>query len=102
MSFRNTFITDYIYSAGSEDSVAAAQKLNDVFENWADRLVSKIDDRGFGFYAGINRTHSGSVVEHQGYIQEFLIEAAKITVVPFRLTMMLESDAVITYTIEPS
>lgn len=102
MSFRNTFVTDFIYSAGSDESIKAAQELSKLFEDWADHLVNKIDDRGFGYYAGTNRTHGGGIEEHQGYIRDLLIDCAKVTAVPFRLTMMLESNAVITYSIEPS
>lgn len=101
MSFRNTFVTDYIYSAGDERYVEAAQKLNKAFEDGNDNLAAKISDSGYGYLAGTNRTHGGSVGELEGYISDFLREIEQITLVPFRLTYMLESNAVITYSIEP-
>lgn len=101
MSFRNTFITDFIYSAGDESRVEAAAKLNKLFEEYNDKIVCHIDERGFGYFAGTNRTHGGSISELEGYIRGFLRLVENTTKVPFRLTYMLESNAVITYNIEP-
>lgn len=101
MSFRNTFVTDFIYSA-SDDTVEASQLLVVAFEEWADSLKSKIDKRGYGYFAGISRTHGGSINEHLEYDSQFIAEISSITKVPFRLTFMLESNAVITYNIEPA
>lgn len=100
MSFRNTFVTDFIYSA-AEGYVEAAQELNKAFENGNDSLTSKLDERGYGYFAGINRTHGGSVQELMDYTKDFIREIEQITKVPFRLTYMLESNAVITFSIEP-
>lgn len=99
MSFRNTFITDYIYSAG--DAVEAAQKLNEAFKVGNDRLTSSLTKDGYGYFAGINRTSSGTVEQLLSYIGEFIIEIERITRVPFRLTYMLESGPTITYDIQP-
>lgn len=101
MSFRNTFVTDFIYSA-ADGYVEAAKELNKAFENGNDRLVSKLDKRGYGYFSGINRTHGGSIEELHGYLKDFLREIEQITKVPFRLTYMLESNAVITYDIKPT
>lgn len=101
MSFRNTFVTDFIYSATDDNYVGAAQKLNKIFKEGNDHLVSELDERGYGYFAGTNRTHGGSISELEGYVREFIGKAEEATLVPFRLTYMLESNAVITYSVEP-
>lgn len=99
MSFRSTFVTDFIYSAG--EAKETAQVLNKLFEENSDNLVSKLDGRGYGYFAGRYRTLSGTFYELTNDIEGFLEELRKATKVPFRITYMLESNAVITYDINP-
>lgn len=101
MSFRNTFVTDYIYMAGFKNYKDSTEILNQLFNHWADDLISSLDERGYGFYSGRIRTHSGSLEEFQEAANQFLTLAPQTTLVPFRLVVCLESNATITYLIEP-
>jgi hypothetical protein len=100
MSFRNTFITDYIYQA-SDDTRDANKLVNEVFRNYASYLDHEVDERGFGYYAGIIKTHSLSLDDLDKDIREIVGALEEVTKVPFRLTVMQESGAVITWPVEP-
>lgn len=102
MSFRNTFITDFIYQAGAEDILAANKKVLEVFERYTTQVDRKTDSRGFGYYSGRIDTSGGSIGEMADYkIDHFQRELAEATRVPFRLVILLESNAVITCDIQP-
>ena len=99
MSFRNTFITDFIYQA-SDETVDANSEVLKIFEDWiGSGLVSKVDERGYGFYAGIFKGLYPT--EYQNDLKEIIPKLEKATKVPFRLTILPESEPAITYEIKP-
>lgn len=99
MSFRHPFITDFIYQGG-DDVKESNPKLTKVF-NQHGTLCNQITESGLGYYAGMMRTSSlGCELSEMG-LEEFVSDLEKVTKVPFRLTVMQESGAVITYSIEP-
>lgn len=101
MSFRNTFITDFIYQAG-DDTKDANDKVTGVFRQYVIRLDRTPDERGYGYYSGRIDTLGGSLAEMVDYkIDQFQNELRKATKVPFRLIILLESNAVITCDIQP-
>lgn len=100
MSFRNTFVTDYIYQA-SDEVKAANVDVTSVFEEHVTSLNSKVDGRGYGYYSGILGTSSLNLDDLDSYIRELVTALEKVTKVPFRLTVMQESGAVITWPVEP-
>lgn len=100
MSFRNTFVTDFIYQAS--DEVRDANKLlTTVFKDQGVKLISEVDERGYGYYAGIIGTSSISLDDLDQYVRDIVNDLSKATKVPFRLTVMQESGAVITWSVEP-
>lgn len=99
MSFRNTFITDFIYQA-SEDTRGSNAGVIAVFEKYARHLSSKVDDRGYGYYAGTFSTLDGSI--HDMGLPEIIRELERATLVPFRLTILVESGPQITYEVRPN
>ncbi len=99
MSFRNTFITDFIYQA-SEEVVGANDGLKEVFKKYARHLGSEVDERGYGYFAGTFSTLDGSIYDMG--LPEIVRELEKATKVPFRLTILVESGPAITYEITPS
>ncbi len=98
MSFRNTFITDFIYQA-SDDVRDANDNLRAVFKTYARHLSKEIDERGYGYFAGIFSTLDGSI--HDMGLPQIIEELQKATKVPFRLTILIESGPQITYEITP-
>lgn len=101
MSFRNTFVTDFIYQA-SDDVLDANPAVTAVFERWCgSTLASKVDERGYGHYSGWFKTMSGTLHEAQEDLRQIIPELEKATKVPFRLTILLESEAQLTYSIKP-
>lgn len=101
MSFRNTFITDFIYCAASEVFLASNTDVKNVFENHGIRLDQWVRDSGYGYYAGIIKTSDLRCMLSELNIEELIWDLEKVTKVPFRLTVMQESGAVITYQITP-
>lgn len=101
MSFRHTFVTDFIYS-GVEEYKDANAKLAEIFRQWCHRTLDKeLDERGFGYFAGvIGSGHPDLDLSDMG-LGGLVYELEKVTPVPFRLTVMQESGPVITYAVEP-
>lgn len=97
MSFRNPFVTDYIYQA-REELKGDNTRVKEVFEKYC-HLVSSVDERGYGYYSGILKSLDGSI--NDTGILELVNELEKNTAVPFRLTILLESGPVITFDIKP-
>lgn len=96
MSYRNTFVTEFIYH-GSDDG---NQALTEVFERWAGTgLKSKPDERGYGFYAGIFKGLYST--EYENDLHQIVPELEKATKVAFRLTVLPELGPSLTYDIEP-
>lgn len=100
MSFRNTFVTDFIYQA-SDDVRDANPFVFEVFKKWAARLDAWVDERGYGYYAGWFKTLSGTMEEAQADLKQIIPELEQATKVPFRLVVLLESNEMITYEINP-
>lgn len=98
MSFRNPFITDFIYQA-SEDTIDANPAVTAVFEKYAAVLSSKVDERGYGYYAGWFKTLDGTVGDME--LDKIARELELATKTPFRLTIMTESGPILTYSIRP-
>ena len=99
MSFRNTFITDFIYQGG-DDSVESNEKLREIFKKYARHLSREIDERGLGYFSGILSSLDGSI--DQAGIIDMVYELEKATKIPFRLTILMESGPDITYNINPT
>lgn len=99
MSFRHPFITDYIYQA-SDEVVEANKAVKAIFKEYADRLDHVVDERGYGYYAGMFRGSSVAPSEYKD-IEEMVYKLRKATKLPFRLTIMYESELVATYMIDP-
>lgn len=100
MSFRNTFVTDFIYQA-SEETRDASIELNKIFEEWCgSTLSSKIDERGYGYFAGFFKGLYPD--EYKNDLKEIIPKLEKATKVPFRLTILPESELEITIKINPT
>ena len=100
MSYRNTFITDYIYQA-SDDVRDANADVKKVFEDWiGSGLKSKVDDRGYGFYAGVFRGLYPT--EYKDDLVQIIPKLEKATKVPFRLTILPECASEFTIKIIPN
>ena len=99
MSFRNTFVTDFIYQA-SDEVHHANVNVTAVFEKHA-TLFHQVDKRGYGFYAGIIKTLDGSLKSNDMDLDLLVRELEKATRVPFRITILLESGPMVTYEIKP-
>ncbi len=100
MSFRNTFVTEFIYQA-SDDFKEANKDVTKVFEDWASVLSSTVNDRGYGHYAGWWKTLSGSLEEANDDLRQVIYRLERSTKVPFRLVILLESNAMLAYEITP-
>ena len=99
MSFRNTFITDFIYQA-SDETKEASIELNKIFKEWCgSTLVSKIDERGYGYFAGVFKGLYPT--EYQNDLTQIIPKIEKATKVKFRLIILPESEPAIIYLIEP-
>ena len=101
MSFRNPFVTDFIYQA-TDEVRESNRAVTEVFEKWAAVLSSKVDERGYGYYAGWFKTLSGTLHEACEDFRQIIPELEKATKAEFRLTILLESEAAVTFTIKPS
>lgn len=99
MSFRNTFVTDFIYQGG-EDVIDANAKVTKVFRERT-LLHHAVTEKGYGYYAGIISTLSLGTKLSELNLESLIIDLEKVTKVPFRLTVLQESGGAITYTIEP-
>ena len=99
MSYRNTFVTDFIYQA-SDEVRDANRELDKIFTEWAGSgLVSKVDDRGYGYYAGMFK---GSYdTEYENDLSQIVPRLQRATKVPFRLTDLPESGEATTRDINP-
>lgn len=98
MNFRNTYITDYIYQA-SPEVLDANPVLRKVFKEYCTTVSQSVDERGYGYFAGVIGTSDGSIDEVN--FNYFVYDLEHATKVPFRLTVMFEAGPVITYNIEP-
>lgn len=98
MSFRCPFVTDFIYQA-SDEFRDANPKVTEVFKKYARLLSSEIDDRGYGFYSGLMKNLDSSI-QDTGVV-ELVSELEKVTKVPFRLSILLESGPAITFEVKP-
>ena len=99
MSYRHTFITDFIYQASDETRDANLEMIK-IFEDWiGSGLVSKIDKRGYGFYAGVFKGLYDT--EYEEDLKQIIPKLEKATKVPFRLTILPEGKKEITYQINP-
>lgn len=102
MSFRNTFVTDFIYQA-SDEVRESNRDVAAVFQRWCgSTLAAQVDERGYGYYSGWFKTLSGTLHEAQEDLRQIIPELEKATKAPFRLTILLESEAQLTYLIKPS
>lgn len=99
MSFRCPFITDFIYQA-SEDTRDANKPTEAVFEKYAAALYSSPDERGYGVYSGFLKNLDSSIQDTG--CERLVSELEKVTKVPFRLTVMMESGPVLIYEITPT
>lgn len=98
MSFRNPFITDFIYGA-DERVKSMFPAIEEVFKNNGITLVRKPDKRGMGYYCGLHRTSGGELDEYN--LSRLRNELDHATKIPFRLTILQESGPVITFDIQP-
>lgn len=98
MSFRNPFITDFIYQA-SDETRDANEGLRTAFKKYARHIAHEVDERGYGYFAGTLSSLDGSISDTG--IEELARELEKATKVPFRLTVLFESGPAITYEISP-
>jgi len=98
MSFRNTFTTSFIYQA-SDDVRDANSALIEIFERWCgSSLISKIDDRGYGYFAGCFKSLSDDMEVFQD-VRQIVQELEKATKVPFTLVILPEWGPVMIYQI---
>lgn len=101
MSFRHPFVTDFIYQGG-DDVKNANAKITAAFKERGITLFQEVDpQRGLGFYCGMIRTSSLGCELSEMELEPLIAGLEMATKVPFRLTIMQESGAVITYPIEP-
>lgn len=101
MSFRNTFVTDFIYGGSNEEVAARTVALADVFRAHCSVVDSTINERGMGYVAGFIKTSNLSVLLSEMELEQLVTDLERATPVPFRLTVLQESGAAITYNIEP-
>lgn len=95
MSYRNTVITSFIYSSPFN------KEVEDIFEKWlGSGLASKVDERGYGFYAGKFKGLYSE--EYQNDLKQIIPELEKATKVPFDMVVLPESSPVLVYHINPN
>lgn len=99
MSFRNTYITDFIYQA-SEDTIGNNAPVAEVFQKYSRHIAHKVDERGYGYYAGTFSSLDGSIQDVG--LEEIVRELEKVTKFSFRLTVLLENGPQITFEIAPT
>ena len=100
MSFRNTFITDYLYWGIDDKGISAAKKVNNVFEEYT-ILVHKINKDGMGYCGGIIKTYDLAVSLDELELEGLIIELEKVARTEFRLVVLQESGAMVAYEIKP-
>lgn len=98
MSFRNPFVTDFIYQA-SEDTRGVNPLIKDLLVEHGATISHEVDERGYGYFSGTFRTLDGSTEEQN--FSDLTWKLGKVTKVPFRLTVLYESGPSITYEIRP-
>ena len=99
MSYRNTFVTSYIYQA-SKELEEVNREIIKIFQNWAGSgLVNQVDERGYGFYAGVFKVLYPE--EYQNDLRNIIPELEKVTKIPFRLAILTEDGGSIIYEIRP-
>ena len=98
MSFRNTFITEFIYQA-SDEVKDANTLLTAVFKKYTDTLVNGMSETGYGYFAGTIKTGDGSVESLN--LGPFFRDLRIATKVPFRIVIFVESGPVIIEDITP-
>jgi len=99
MSFRNTFVTDFIYQA-SEETRSENDKIRAIFEKWCgSTLDSVVDKRGYGYYAGMFKGLYPK--EYQNDLDQVIPKLEKATKIPFRLVILPECGPAIIYEIKP-
>lgn len=94
MSYRNTFVTSFIYSSPE------CEEVKKIFERWIGGfLVNRVDERGYGFYAGMFKGLYPAEFEND--LKQIIPELKKATRVPFILTVIPEDGPVLVYNIRP-
>jgi hypothetical protein len=84
MSYRHTFITDFIYQSDNNNL-----ELTKVFKEWiGSGLISKVDKRGYGFYAGMFKGLYDT--EYQNDLKDIIPRLRKATKHSFRLIVLPE------------
>lgn len=101
MSFRNTFVTDFIYGGSNEEVAARTVALVDVFNAHCSVVDAHINERGLGYVAGFIKTSNLGVPLSEMELESLVWDLDLATPVPFRITVLQESGAAITYNIEP-
>lgn len=99
MSFRHTFITDFIYAA-SDESRQKIPAVTAIMKQHCPVLISEPDVRGMGYYAGFIKTSDMSLPLDDLGLERMTSELRRVTPVPFRITVLQESGAAITVTVE--
>jgi hypothetical protein len=99
MSFRHTFVTDFIYQA-SDEVKDANKEVKSVFVEYADMLSNSVDKRGYGYYSGMIKDLSS--YDYKEFIDSFMNKLKRATKVPFRITFLMECGPQITYEITPN
>ncbi len=95
MSYRNTFVTNFIYQTG-EDSKA----LREIFETWCgSTLSSQLDEKGYGYFSGCFKGLYYD--EYLNDLKQIVPKLEKATKKPFYLTVLPESGPALVYYIEP-
>lgn len=94
MSFRNPFITDFIYQSGMDQTA-----IKEAFKKYASHMAHEVDERGMGYYAGVIRSLDGSLQDSGA--EELVNELCHATKWPFRITFLFEAGPSITFKVEP-
>ena len=98
MSFRHTFITNYIYIAGLENHDEIIENIKNCFP--ADFVEWRGHD-GYGYFHGVMKSLSPDEYFDNGWLKELVYELRKATVLPFTIVFLFEDNPVVTYQIEP-
>lgn len=100
MSFRNTFVTSYIYQA-SPETIEANKAIKAVFAKNTN-LVNKPYKRGYGFYAGYFKTLSGTLEEARQTLDVLATELPKVSKVNFRVLVAIECGQEVMIDVRPA
>jgi len=94
MSFRHTFLTNFIYQADEE-------QILKIFEKWiGSGLVSKVDERGCGFYAGVFKGLYPE--EYKNDLKQVIPKLEKAAKSVFYLVVLPEGEEPIIHKITPT